>query len=74
MRSYMRNTESAGTIMPMALDKTNACQRSDCADHVMMPGGGTTLSSFALSGQELEKVDLKRCLFQVSFSSPALEL
>ena len=31
MRSYVRNTKSADAIMPMALDKTNACQRSECA-------------------------------------------
>ena len=44
----------------MVLDKTNACQRSNCAES----GSGTTLSSFALSRQELEKMDLKLCLFQ----------
>jgi len=31
MRSYVRNTKSADAIVPMALDKTNACQHSDCA-------------------------------------------
>ena len=29
---YVRNTESAGAIVPMVLDKTNACQRSNCTD------------------------------------------
>ena len=33
-----------------------------------------TLSSFALSRQELEKIDLKLCLFKVPFSSPTLEV
>ena len=32
MRSYVRNTESAGAIVPMVLDKINACQRSNCTD------------------------------------------
>ena len=32
MRSYVTNTKSADAVVPMALDKTNACQRSDCAD------------------------------------------
>ena len=70
MRSYVRNATSAGAVVPMVLDKTNACQRSDCAES----GSGTTLSSFALSRQELEKMDLKLCLFKVRFSSPTLEL
>ena len=60
MRSYVRNTKSADAIVSMALDKTNACQRSDLAES----GSGTTL---ALSRQELEKMDLKLCLFQVPF-------
>ena len=55
MRSYVRNTKSADAVVPMVLDKPNACQRSDCAES----GSGTTLSSFALSRQELEKMDLK---------------
>ena len=70
MRSYVRNTKSADAVVPMVLDKTNACQRSDCAES----GSGTTLSSFALSRQELEKMDLKLCLFQVRFSSPTLDV
>ena len=70
MRRYVRNTKSADAVVPMVLDKTNACQRSDCAES----GSGTTLSSFALSRQELEKMDLKLCLFKVRFSSPTLEL
>ena len=54
----------------MVLDKINACQRSDCADvrewhHSVI---------FALSGQELDKMDLKLCLFQVPFSSPTLDV
>ena len=32
MRSYMGNTKSADTIVPMALNTTPACQRSSCAD------------------------------------------
>ena len=70
MRSYVRNATSADADVPMVLDKTNACQRSDCAES----GSGTTLSSFALSRQELEKMDLKLCRFQVPFSSPTLEV
>jgi hypothetical protein len=45
MRSYVRNATSADADVPMVLDKTNACQRSDCAESA----SGTTLSSFALS-------------------------
>ena len=70
MRSYVRNATSADADVPMVLDKTNACQRSDCAESA----SGTTLSSFALSRQELEKMDLKLCLFQVPFSSPTLDI
>ena len=67
MRSYVRNTKSADAIVSMALDKTNACQRGDCAES----GSGTTL---ALSRQELEKMDLKLCRFKVRFSSPTLDM
>ena len=70
MRSYVRNATSADADVPMILDKTNACQRSDCAESA----SGTTLSSFALSRQELEKMDLKLCLFKVPFSSQNLEV
>ena len=65
MRSYdiVRNTRSADAILPMALNKTNACQRNDCAES----GSGTTLSSFALSRQELEEIDLKLSLFKIQF-------
>ena len=70
MRRYVRNTKSADAVVPMVLDKPNACQRSDCAES----GSGTTLSSFALSRQELEKMDLKLCRFKVRFSSPTLEM
>ena len=70
MRRYVRNTKSADAVVPMVLDKTNACQRSDCAES----GNGTTLSSFALSRQELEKMDLQLCRFKVRFSSPTLEM
>ena len=70
MRRYVRNTKSADAVVPMVLDKTNACQRSDCAES----GSGTTLSSFALSRQELEKMDLKLCRFKVPFSSPTLDV
>ena len=75
MRSYMRNTESAGTIVPMVLDKTNACQRSNCADIDVREkfGSGTIMSSFALSRRELAKMDLKLCWFQVLFSSLTLD-
>ena len=69
MRRYVRNTKSADAVVPMVLDKTNACQRSDCAESA----SGTILSSFALSRQELEKMDLKLCLFKVRFSSPTLD-
>ena len=70
MRSYVTNTKSADAVVPTVLDKTNACQRSNCAES----GSGTTLSSFALPRQELEKMTLKLCLFKVRFSSPTLEL
>ena len=70
MRSYVRNTKPADAIVPMALDKTNACERSDCADvrewhHSVI---------FVLSRQELEKMDLNLCRFQVPFSSPILDM
>ena len=32
MRSYMGNTKSADTIVPMALNTTPACQHSSCSD------------------------------------------
>ena len=41
---------------------------------VQMSGKGTILSPFALSRQELEKLDLKLCRFKVRFSSPTLDL
>ena len=65
MRSYVRNTKSADAVVPMVLDKPTPAS----AATVQMSGSGTTLSSFALSRQELEKMDLKLCLFQVRFSS-----
>ena len=67
MRSYVRNTKSADAVVPMVLDKTNACQRNDCED--VSEGHHS-----ALSRQELEKIDLKLCLFQVRFSSPTLDI
>ena len=70
MRSYMRNTDSAGTIVPTILDKGNACQHGNCT----VSGSGTTLSSFALSSPELTKLDLKLCLVKVPFSSPPLDM
>ena len=30
MRSYMRNTDSEGTIVPMILDKIDACRHDNC--------------------------------------------
>ena len=45
-----KNTKSEDAVVPMALDNPNACQRSGCAES----RSGTTLSSFALSRQELE--------------------
>lgn len=38
------------------------------------PAGGTPLSSFALSGQELEKNSLNLSLLQVPFSSQTLDV
>ena len=70
MRSYVRNTKSADAVVPMVLEKPTPAS----AATVQMSGSGTTLSSFALSRQELAKMDLKLCLFQVRFSSPTLEL
>ena len=49
MRSYVRNTKSADAVVPMVLDKPTPAS----AATVQMSGSGTTLSSFALSRQEL---------------------
>ena len=67
MWSYIRNTKSTDAVVPMVLDKANACQRSNCAES----GSGT--SSLALSRQELEKIDLKFCRLHVPSSSPTLD-
>ena len=65
MRSYVRNTKSADAVVPMVLDKPTPAS----AATVQMSGSGTIR---ALSRQELEKMDLKLCLFQVPFSSQPL--
>ena len=67
MRSYMGNTKSADTIVPMALNTTPACQRSSCAD----ASGRQHPACFALFR---EKKSPNLSLLQVPFSSPTLEL
>ena len=63
MRSYVRNTKSADAVVPMVLDKTNACQRSDCAD--VREGHHSVIVCAVSSRTTCRKMDLKLCLFQL---------
>ena len=67
MRSYMGNTKSADTIVPMALNTTPARQRSSCAD----ASGRQHPACFALFR---EKKSPNLSLLQVPFSSPTLDV
>ena len=58
MRSYMGNTKSADTIVPMALNTTPACQRSSCAD-----ASGRHPACFALFREKKSKSEPVTILF-----------
>ena len=55
MRSYVRNTESAGAIVPMlSFGQINACQRSNCTD-VRVSGSGTSTVIFCAVSSRTRK-------------------